>query len=74
MVPAVIKASPLDAAERLRRRHRHQVDLDPGEQAARYGADLDLLVWDKRLRCSQRGSRNVDSIVAPDNTGGLGDR
>ena len=53
---------------------RHQVDFDPGEQAERYGADLDLLVWDKRLRCSKCGSRNVDFIVAPASTGGFGER
>lgn len=52
---------------------RHQVDIDPAEQAKRYGPDLDLLEWGKRLVCSQCGSRRVDSIVAPGNTGGIGD-
>ena len=53
---------------------RHRVDLDPGEQAERHGADLAVPEWAKRLSCSKCGSRNVDSIVAPRSTGGLGDR
>ena len=47
------------------------VDLDPGEQAERHGADLDLSAWRERLVCSQCGSRHVDFVVAPDSTGGL---
>ena len=53
---------------------RRIADLDPGEQAERHGADLDLLVWRSRLRCSKCGSRNVDSIVHRGPPGGLGDR
>jgi len=53
---------------------RRVADLDPGEQAGRHGADLDLLVWRSRLRCSKCGSRNVDSIVHRGRTGGIGDR
>ena len=53
---------------------RRVADLDPGEQAERHGADLDLLVWRSRLRCSTCGSRNVDSIVHRGRTGGIGDR
>ena len=48
---------------------RRVADLDPGEQAERHGADLDLLVWRSRLRCSKCGSRNVDSIVHRGRTG-----
>ena len=50
---------------------RRIVDLDPGEQAERHGADLDLLVWRERLVCAQCGSRQVDFVVAPRRTGGL---
>jgi len=66
-----IKASPLDATERLRSRHRlgsthlllrvwcnncrRIADLNPGEQAERHGVDLDLFVWRSRLRCRRQG-------------------
>jgi hypothetical protein len=50
---------------------RRIVDLDPGEQAERHGADLDLLVWCERLVSAQCGSRHVDFVVAPRRTGGL---
>ena len=53
-------------------RCQHQVDVDPGEQAARYGADLPVLEWGARLICSQCGSRTVNYVVAPRHTGGLG--
>ena len=53
---------------------RRIADLDPGEQAERHGADLDLDVWRSRLVCSKCGSRHVDFVVAPRSTGGLGDR
>ena len=42
---------------------RHQVDLDPGDLAQRYGADLPVPEWAKRLACSQCGSRRVDFVV-----------
>ena len=53
---------------------RHQVDLDPGEQAERHGADLAVPDWASRLSCSKCGSRRVDFVVTPRSTGGLGDR
>src|SRR3954468_11817360 len=31
---------------------RHEIDADPGEQAARYGADLPVPDWATRLVCS----------------------
>jgi hypothetical protein len=43
---------------------------DPGEQAERYGADLPVPDWAARLSCSRCGSRNVDFVVTPGNTGG----
>ena len=44
---------------------QHRVDIDPGDQAARYGADLPVRDWAARLVCSQCGSRAVDFAVAP---------
>src|SRR3954454_19593318 len=49
---------------------RHNVDIDPGEQAARYGAHLPVPEWATRLVCSRCGSRAVDFVVAPRSTGG----
>ena len=42
---------------------RHEVDLDPAEQAERYGADLPVPEWADRLTCSRCGSRQVDFVV-----------
>ena len=53
---------------------RHRGDIDPAEQAERYGADLAVPKWAKRLSCSQCGSRQIDFVVTPGSTGGLGDR
>ena len=53
---------------------RRRVDIDPGEQALLYGADLPVPEWASRLTCSQCGSRRVDFVVTPRSTGGLGDR
>ena len=52
-------------------RCRRWVDIDPGEQAARYGADLPVPEWAARLVCSQCGSRAVDLVVAPRHVGGF---
>src|SRR4051794_31599006 len=46
-------------------RGRRWVDIDPGEHAAHYGADLPVPEWAVRLVCSQCGSRAVDFVVAP---------
>jgi DNA-directed RNA polymerase subunit RPC12/RpoP len=53
---------------------RHRANIDPGEQAERYSADLPVPEWAARLRCSQCGSRRVDFVVTPQSTGGLDDR
>jgi hypothetical protein len=37
----------------------HRVDLDPGEQAERYGPDLPVPDWASRLPCSRYGSRQT---------------
>ena len=52
-------------------RCRRWVDIDPGEQAARYGADLPVPEWARRLVCSRCGSRAIDFVVAPRHTGGF---
>jgi hypothetical protein len=42
---------------------QHQVELDPAEHAARYGADLPVIDWIKRLVCSKCGGWNVDFVA-----------
>ena len=42
---------------------RHRIEPDPGDMAARYGADLAVIDWVKRLKCSQCGSRRVDFVL-----------
>jgi hypothetical protein len=42
---------------------QHQVEPDPAEMAARYGADTSVLDWRERLVCSRCGSRNADMVV-----------
>ena len=53
---------------------RHRIDLDPGEQAERRGADLaGAGTGQAGSVCSRCGSRRVDFVVVPRSTGGLGD-
>ena len=42
---------------------RHQVEPDPIEMAARYGAETAVLDWRERLVCSQCGGRQVDMVL-----------
>jgi hypothetical protein len=42
---------------------QHQVEPDPAEMAARYGAETPVLDWRERLVCSRCGSRRVDMVV-----------
>jgi hypothetical protein len=42
---------------------QHQVEPDPAEMAARYGADTSILDWRQRLVCSECGAREVDFVV-----------
>jgi len=42
---------------------RHQVEPDPAEMAERYGAEMTVPDWHKRLVCGQCGSRRVDFVV-----------
>jgi hypothetical protein len=41
-----------------------QVEPDPGEMAARYGAETSVLEWRRRLVCSACGSRDVDMVLS----------
>ena len=42
---------------------RHQIEPDPAEMAERYGAELPVIKWVKRLKCSRCGSRGVDFVL-----------
>jgi hypothetical protein len=42
---------------------RQQVEPDPAEMAARYGAETTVPDWGKRLVCSQCGSKEVDFVA-----------
>jgi hypothetical protein len=42
---------------------QHQVEPDPAEMAARYGADASVLDWRERLVCSKCGGRQADMVV-----------
>jgi hypothetical protein len=42
---------------------QYQVEPDPAEMAARYGADTSVLDWRERLVCSRCGGRQVDMVV-----------
>ena len=42
---------------------QHQVEPDPAEMAARYGAETPVLDWRERLVCSQCGGHQVDMVV-----------
>jgi len=42
---------------------QHQVEPDPAEQVALYGADLPVRDWVARLVCSQCGSRSIDFVL-----------
>ena len=54
---------PVVAAQVLLQTLQHQVELDPAEMAARYGADTSVLDWRERLVCSECGGRQVDFVV-----------
>jgi hypothetical protein len=41
----------------------HQVEPDPAEMAARYGAETPVLDWRERLVGSRYGSRQTDMVV-----------
>jgi hypothetical protein len=43
---------------------QHQVEPDPAEMAARYGADTSVLDWRERLVCSECGGRQADMVVS----------
>ena len=41
----------------------HQVEPDPAEMAAPYGAETPVPDWRERVVCSRCGSRQVDMVV-----------
>jgi hypothetical protein len=43
---------------------QHQVEPDPGEMAARYGAEMPVLDWREKLVCSRCGARQADMVVS----------
>jgi hypothetical protein len=43
---------------------RHQIEPDPAEMAARYGAETPVPDWRERLVCSRCGGRQVDMVVS----------
>jgi hypothetical protein len=43
---------------------QHQVEPDPAEMAARYGAETPVLDWRERLGCSRGSSRQADLVVS----------
>jgi len=42
---------------------RHQAEPDPAELARRYGADIAIPDWHKRLVCSKCGNRAADFVL-----------
>ena len=42
---------------------QHRVEPAPAEHAARYGAELAVIDWVRRLKCSQCGGRGVDFVL-----------
>ena len=42
---------------------QHQVEPDPVEMAERYGAEMTVPDWHKRLVCGQRGGRRVEFVA-----------
>jgi hypothetical protein len=42
---------------------QRQIEPDPAEVAARYGADVSVLDWRERLVCSSCGSRETDMVL-----------
>ncbi len=42
---------------------QHQVEPDPAEMAARYGADTSVLDWREKLFFSRCGGRQADMVV-----------
>ena len=52
-----------DQRQMERRECQNQVEPDPAEHAARWGADLAVVDGVKGLKCSQCGSRSVDFVL-----------
>lgn len=52
---------------------RHSVNIDSGEQAARYGTNLPVPEWAARLVCSRCASRAVDFVAPHGASAGAGE-
>jgi hypothetical protein len=50
---------------------RHQVEPDPAAMAERYGAEMPVPDWHKRLVCGQCGSRRVDFVCTGERRNGV---
>jgi hypothetical protein len=42
---------------------QHQIEPDPAEMAARYGAETSVPDWRDRLVCARCGSREIDMVL-----------
>jgi hypothetical protein len=42
---------------------RHRVEPNPAEMVERYGAEMTIPEWHKRLVCSQCGSKAIDFVL-----------
>jgi hypothetical protein len=42
----------------------HQIEPDPVEMAARYGAKTTVIDWRGRLVCSRCGGRHIDMVLS----------
>jgi hypothetical protein len=42
---------------------QHQIEPDPAAMTERYGAELSVPDWHRRLVCGQCGSRQIDFVV-----------
>ena len=49
---------------------QHQVEPDPAEMAARYGAETIVPDWREGLVCSKCGSHEIDMVVTGTSGGG----
>jgi hypothetical protein len=49
---------------------QHQVEPAPAEMAERYGAEMTVPDWHKRLVCGQCGGRRVEFVGSSTVTGG----
>jgi hypothetical protein len=64
--PSMTLATPLTAKVRMIvwcKACGHQVESDPAEHARRYGAEMTVPDWRRRLVCSRCGSHEIDLVA-----------